>query len=133
MLILSVFSTVFSFIWLLIAIRKPQYGHTIGPHGQITPQNASSLFTAMAKLIELSFATVVVAFLGQVLSRRALRESKSITIAEMSMRSWILQPGTMVTHWHSVRHAGFTFLGTIVLVAAFMVCQCRSIAVCYDV
>lgn len=129
-LILSVFSTVMSLIWLLIAIFRPQYGHKIGPDGYLTSRNASLVCAALAKLIELSFTTVFVAFLGQVLSRRALREIKGITIAEMSMRSWILQPGTVLTHWRSVRHGGGTRLGAVVLMAAITVCTARSDGFC---
>ena len=85
------------------------------------PATASILFAAFAKSIELSFVTVFVALLGQVLSRRAFRtKSKGITIAEMSMRSWVMQPGTMITHWETIRYAGLTALGVIALLTAFM-------------
>ena len=80
---------------------------------------ASLLCAAFAKSIELSFTTVFVAFLGQVLTRRAFSErSKGITIAEMSMRSWIMQPGTLLTHWQNVGKAAMTVLGLIALSAA---------------
>ena len=65
--------------------------------------------------------TVFVSFLGQVLSHRAfVKDSRGITIAEMSMRVWVQQPGTMITHWEAVRYAGLTFLGAISLTAAFI-------------
>ena len=40
-------------------------------------------------MIELSFVTVVVAFVGQALARRAFKEevARGVTLAEMSMRS----------------------------------------------
>ena len=38
----------------------------------------------------------------------------------MSFRSWVVQPGTMITHWENVQHAGGTFLGVVVLIAAAM-------------
>lgn len=126
-LILSIYSTVFSCIWLVIAVAKPRYGHTITTVGGMTPQTASVLCTAFAKSIELSFVTVFVALLGQILSHRALGERKSITIAEMSMRSWVMQPGTLITHWESVRYAAVTYLGAIALLAALMVCNPQSI------
>ena len=119
-LMLSVYSTVFSALWLFIAILKPRYGHTIATAGRITPKNASVLYAAFAKSIELSFVTVFVALLGQILSKRALGEKKSISIAEMSMRSWVLQPGTMITHWESMRHAAITWLGVSAFLAALM-------------
>jgi len=99
---------------------KPRYGRTITTAGSISPQTASILCTAFAKTIELSFVTVFVALIGQILSKRALGDRKSITIAEMSMRSWILQPGTMLAHWESVRYAAVTYLGVIALIAALM-------------
>ena len=65
--------------------------------------------------------TVFVAFLGQTLSRRALfKKSPGISIAEMSFGSWVVQPGTMITHWQTVRHAGGTFLGIVALTATAM-------------
>lgn len=129
-LILSVYSTVFSCIWLVIAIAKPRYGHTITTVGGMTPQTASVLCTAFAKSIELSFVTVFVTLLGQILSHRALGERKGVTIAEMSMRSWVMQPGTLITHWESVRYAAVTYLGAIALLAALMVCNTRVPAFC---
>ncbi len=125
-LILSIYSTVFSCIWFAIAITKPWYGHTITTAGGMTPQTASVLCTAFAKSIELSFVTVFVTLLGQILSHRALGERKSITIAEMSMRSWVMQPGTLITHWESVRYAAVTYLGATALLAALVVCNTQS-------
>ena len=118
-LTLSIYSTFFSGFWLFIAIIKPRYSHMIGvPH--MTVQTASVLYAAFAKTIELSFVTVFVALIGQILSKRALGERKSMTIAEMSMRSWVLQPGTIIAHWESVRYAAATWLGIIALIAALM-------------
>lgn len=116
-LMLSVYSTFFSGFWLFIAIIKPRYKNMIGT-SHMTQQTASVLYAGFAKSIELSFVTVFVALLGQILSKRALGERKSITIAEMSMRSWVLQPGTMIAHWESVRYAAVTYLGAIALVGA---------------
>ncbi|KAL8751893.1 MAG: hypothetical protein Q9184_005906 [Pyrenodesmia sp. 2 TL-2023] len=85
----------------------------------MSPATATLIAAAIAKSIELSFVTVFVTFLGQVLSRRALvKQSKGITISEMSMRQWVMQPGTMVTHWQTVRYAALTFLGIITLSGA---------------
>ncbi|KAI4197897.1 MAG: hypothetical protein LQ350_005656 [Teloschistes chrysophthalmus] len=118
-LILSFYSTALSGVWLGAAIAKPRFGHAITTTGKIQPATASLLATGIAKSIELSFVTVFVTFLGQVLSRRALiKRSRGITIAEMSMRQWIMQPGTLITHWNAVRYAALTFLGMISLVGA---------------
>ena len=121
-IILAIYSSVFSGIWLGIALRKPRYGKSITNSSSITPATASLLYAAFAKSIELSFVTVFVAFLGQVLSRRAFaRHSKGgITIAEMTMRAWVMQPGTMITHGHTIRYAGWTILGVASLLATLV-------------
>ena len=120
-LVLSIYSTVFSGIWVFTAIKKPHYGHFITPTGNLKPYTASVLCTALAKSIELSFVTVFVAFLGQLLSSRAInKREKGITIAEMTMRSWVIQPGSLLTHKEAVRYAGGTFLGVLALLAALM-------------
>ncbi|CZT10179.1 uncharacterized protein RAG0_14723 [Rhynchosporium agropyri] len=118
---LSVYSTVLSGIYLGLAIVQPRYGRAIHSGGQMTPETASILFAGLAKTIELSFVTVFVTFLGQVLSRRSLvKSSRGVTIAEMTMRTWVVQPGFMITHWQALKHVGFTILGCITLTAAFM-------------
>jgi hypothetical protein len=70
-IIICVFSCVFSGIFVGLAIREPFWGRRITSQGPLTPANAILLTTVFAKLIELSFVTSFVAFLGQVLSRRA--------------------------------------------------------------
>ncbi|MCJ1473189.1 hypothetical protein MMC13_001840 [Lambiella insularis] len=124
-LILAFYSTTLSALWLAVAARKPRFGHMINTSaGLLSPMNASTLTAAFAKTIELSFVTVFVAFVGQVLSRRAyIRQSKGITIAEMSLKSWVTQPGTIFTSWHSLHYVGSSILGCIsflaVVVAVF--------------
>lgn len=115
---LSIYSTCFSGAWFFVAITRPRYVHQIT--NRLSYQTASTLCAAIAKTIELSFVTVVVALVGQILSKRALGDHKNISIAEMSMRSWVLQPGTMIAHWESVRFAAVTYLGAIILIAAMM-------------
>ncbi|KAH0541232.1 hypothetical protein FGG08_004288 [Glutinoglossum americanum] len=121
--ILAVYSTIFSGIFFLIAVLRPRYGRKVqtGPGGGMSPNTATLLSALFAKTIELSFVTVFVVFLGQVLSRKAFQKGgRGITIAEMSMRSWIMQPGSMFVHWESVRYAALTFLGIISLTAALI-------------
>ena len=120
-LILSVFSTVFSAIWLGVALAKPRYGRYVTENGHLPPSTASLLTAAFAKLIELSFVTVFVSVLGQILSRRAfVKQSRGVTIAEMQMRTWVMQPGTMITHRETVQYAACSVLGGIALVTALM-------------
>ena len=122
-LILALYSTVFSGILLGIALANPRWGEHIGTQKRITPPNALVLSASIAKTVELSFVTVFVALLGQILSRRAVSKttrstSTGISIAEMNMRSWIMQPGTLVTRWSSVRYAAMTILGVMAIIAA---------------
>ena len=118
---LSVFSTFFSGAYLVIALRGPRYD-MVGKNGSLTISSAAFLTSFFAKMIELSFVTVVVAFIGQSLARKAYKKEtqSGVTLAEISMRSWIVQPGTMFTHWESVRYAAPTWLGLIALVSAVM-------------
>ena len=92
-LVLAIYSTLFSGIWLIIAAMKLPYGHTVSRKG-VPFTTASTLYTAFAKSVELSFVTVFVAFIGQVLSKRALLQTRGVTMAEMTMRSWVMQPGS---------------------------------------
>lgn len=71
--------------------------------------------------MEISFATVYVSFLGQVLWRRSLIKSRrGVTLAEMDMRSWVMQPGTMLTHFNTMRSASLSLLGVLTLIAAIV-------------
>lgn len=89
-LCLCIYSTIFSGIWFLVAVLRPRYGERIKSNGSITPTTASILFALFAKTIELSFVTIFVNFLGQVLSRRSLvRSSDGVTVAELTMRTWV--------------------------------------------
>lgn len=114
-LVLAVFSSVFSGIFLGIALRSS----SLPPRGWLNPPTAAFLTSVFAKLIELSFVTVVVAFVGQSLARRAfkLENARGVTLAEMSMRTWIMQPGTLLTNWESVRYAAVSMLGLVSLLA----------------
>lgn len=121
LLMLSIYSTVLSGIWLMLAIIGPRYGRLIYSGGNLTPSTASTLFALFAKTIELSFVTVFVGFLGQVISRRSIiKASRGVTITELTMRTWVIQPGFMITHWQHIQHAGLTILGCITLTAAFV-------------
>lgn len=119
-IILAIFSTVLSAIFLIIALRGPRYGRYISTNGALTASSAAFLTSFFAKLIEMTFVTVQVAFIGQALARRAFKRNltRGITLAELSMRTWISQPGTLFTQWSTVRYAGISVLGVISLFAA---------------
>lgn len=118
-LVLAVYSTIMSGIFLILALRGPRY-NWIRKGGRMTPYSADMLTAFFAKTIELSFATVFVSFLGQVLSRRAFmkNQGRGITLAEMDMRSWVMQPGTMITHFEALKSSILSLLGILSLVAA---------------
>ncbi|KAL4922071.1 hypothetical protein BDW62DRAFT_76928 [Aspergillus aurantiobrunneus] len=117
-LVLALYSTLLSGLYLVVAFLKPRYGKFIGVDGKLAASTASLLSTLFAKTIELAYVTVCVAFLGQVLTRRALTKgSRGISISDMSMRTWIMQPGSLIVHWESLRYSGWTILGAITLTA----------------
>ncbi len=119
LLILSFYSTTMSILWLVTAAVQPRWGRSIYSGGALSPSTASLLTALFAKTIELSFVTVFVGFLGQALSRRSISKySKGITIAEMSMRTWVIQPGFMFTHWQTLRYVGWTLLGVLSFISA---------------
>lgn len=119
LLALSCYSTIMSMLWLVAAALQPRWGRAIYSGGSLTPSTASLLTALLAKTIELSFVTVFVGYLGQALSRRSIAKySKGITIAEMIMRTWVIQPGYMITPWKTLRYVGWTLLATLSFVAA---------------
>jgi len=122
LILVCLFSCVFSGIFLALAIRAPHYGRLITSHGPITPADAILLTTVLAKLVELSFVTAFVAFLGQVLSRRAFMkdQGRGVTLSELSMWRWVVQPGTLVTHLSQAKYAGLSFLGIMSLLSAVL-------------
>ncbi|KAK7183842.1 hypothetical protein DPSP01_004462 [Paraphaeosphaeria sporulosa] len=119
---ICLFSTVFSGIFLGLALRSPRYGRSISSQGSFQPSDAILLTTVFAKLIELSFVTSFVAFLGQVLSRRAFMKDhgRGVTLSELSMWRWVVQPGTLITHWETAKYAGLSILGFLSLLSAIL-------------
>ncbi|KAJ2905532.1 hypothetical protein MKZ38_005176 [Zalerion maritima] len=119
-IVLSIYSTSMSGLWFFTSILQPRWGHNISSdkHARLDPDTASLLTTLFAKTIEMSFVTVFVGFLGQVLSRRAfIRDRAGITLSEISMKNWVVQPGSLLTQWDTLPYAGFTFLGVLSLLA----------------
>jgi hypothetical protein len=116
---LSVYSTLLSGAFLMIALTGHVY-ETVCTTGRFTPASAALITNILAKTIELSFVTVIVAMLGQELSRKAssAHRRSGVTLAELNMRSWIVQPGTMLSRWESVRYAGVSTLGLISVASA---------------
>ena len=125
LLALAIYSWVFSGIFLGIAVAKPRWGYRIGTSGRgsVSYDAATLLSALLSKLVELTFCTTFVATLGQILSRRAFAANKSpskrgISIADMNMRMWIMQPGTLVTHFTGLKYVIASVLGITALAAA---------------
>lgn len=117
-LALSVYSTVLSGVWLITSIVQPRWGRRISSTGTLSPSTASLLTALLAKTIELSFVTVFVALIGQVLTRRAIsRKSKGMTLSEATMRNWIMQPGSLITNGETLHYSALTVLGALTLTA----------------
>lgn len=120
--VLALYSTAMSLVFFALAAKGQRYGEKIRTGGSLTISGATILTTFFAKTIELSFVTVIVALLGQALARRAYDKDAvgGITLAEIGMRSWILQPGTLVTHWEGVKYASLSLLGVTSLAATVL-------------
>jgi hypothetical protein len=81
------------------------------------------LWTSIAaKTIELSSVTGFVTLLGQVVSRRAFVDSSSqgVTLSELTMWRWVVQPGTLVTQPEIAKYAGLSFLGILTLLSTIL-------------
>lgn len=120
-LILAIYCALMSGLFMAVAFWKPRYGKRIGPNGGVAASTATLLSALFAKTVELSYVTVCVAFLGQVLSRRAITKgSRGISISDMNMRAWIMQPGSLIVHWETLRYSALTILGIFALTAALV-------------
>jgi hypothetical protein len=73
------------------------------------------------KTVEVLFIAVFVTFLGQVLTKRAFsKSSQAINIAEVTMRSWVNQPSSMLTNYQNLPHLGGTVLGVLTILATIV-------------
>ena len=116
--LLSLYSTIMSGIWLVVSILQPRWGHQISSRIGLVPSTATLLTALGAKTIELSFVTIFITTIGQILTRRSfVRGNRGVTMAEMAMRQWVLQPGSLITHYDTLPYASLTFLGVLSLLA----------------
>ena len=122
LIFICLLSTVLSGVFLGLALRAPRYGRFISTSdgAKMRPATAILWTSIVAKIIELSFVTGFVAFLGQVLSRRAFSRSGGVTLSELSMWRWVVQPGTLLTHWETAKYAGLSILGMLSLLSAVL-------------
>jgi len=118
-IVLSAYSTIWSGLFAFVAINGPSW-KSVRTNGPVTPSEATLITAIIAKTVELSFVTVIIALLGQQLARKASSRQRQsgVTLAEISMRGWLLQPFTLLSRWESVRYAGITGLGLISIASA---------------
>ncbi|KAJ9607138.1 hypothetical protein H2200_008210 [Cladophialophora chaetospira] len=72
LLTLATYATVFSGIFLIIALMRPRWGQKVGTRGHLSISTATFLSALFSKTVEIAFVTTSVTCLGQILSRRAL-------------------------------------------------------------
>ncbi|KAG9189856.1 hypothetical protein G6011_06724 [Alternaria panax] len=117
-------STALSALFVVLASRGQRYGEYIGNNPEATLSiSAAILWTSVAaKTIELTFVTGFVAFLGQVLSRRILVKGngRGVTLSELTIWRWVVQPGTLVAQPEIARYAGLSALGILTLLSTVL-------------
>ncbi len=117
-LLFSLYSTAGSLLWLTIAFYQPRWNRRISSSSGIGPSTATVIAAAVSKSIEMSFVTTFIMFLGQSITRRAI--SRGTNLAELSVRNWVIQPGSVVTQSGLFKNAGLTTLGMLSLLAALV-------------
>ena len=117
----GIYSTILSGAWLALAIGKPRWDPVLNLNGSaLTASTASTITTALAKTIELSFLTFYLAMLGQHLTRRASNhDAPGVSLADLQLKVLMALPGTLVTQWKSYGRILRTLLGIASLVACF--------------
>ena len=117
-------STTFSAIFVLLASKGQRYGNLIGnnPDSKMEISTAILTTSVVAKTIELTLVTASVAFMGQVISRKALKSTQGsgVTLAEITMWRWVVQPGTLLTQSEIARYSGLTILGVLTILTAVL-------------
>ncbi|KAJ3468199.1 hypothetical protein MRS44_002264 [Fusarium solani] len=118
MLLLALFSTTLSGLWLVVAIIQPRWGFMISTTNGLSPSNAATLTALLGKTIEVASITVFISCIGQAMTRRAVaKKSAGITLADITIRNWVIQPGYIFTHYQTLLVAGRTLFGALALLA----------------
>ncbi|KAJ4218538.1 hypothetical protein NW759_008431 [Fusarium solani] len=118
MLLLALFSTTLSGLWLVVAIIQPRWGFMISTTNGLSPSNAATLTALLGKTIEVASITVFISCIGQAMTRRAVaKKSAGITLADITIRNWVIQSGYIFTHYQTLLVAGRTLFGALALLA----------------
>jgi hypothetical protein len=117
-------STALSAIFVYLALKGQRYGSNVGndPGAKMSISTAILWTSIAAKTIELSSVTSFVTLLGQVVSRRAFVDSNSqgITLSELTMWRWVVQPGTLLSQPEIAKYAGLSSLGILTLLSTIL-------------
>ncbi|OCK94764.1 uncharacterized protein K441DRAFT_677298 [Cenococcum geophilum 1.58] len=113
-LAISLLSTLLSGSYFAIAVWGPVWDSIRDPF------LAKQVASITAKVIEISFGSICVLFLGQVLTRRSINRNvpRGVSLDQICMRDWIIDPGSMVGDGKVLELGTKSFLGWYVLVAA---------------
>jgi hypothetical protein len=122
-------STILAALFVTLALKGQRYGNLIGNEfdSKMRIPTAILLTSVVAKTIELTFVTAFVAFLGQVVSRKAFMQNSGqknsghgVTLSEMTMWRWVVQPGTLFTQPEIAKYADFSLLGILTLLSTVL-------------
>jgi hypothetical protein len=113
-LAISLLSTLLSGAYFAIAVWGPVWDSIRDPF------LAKQVASITAKVIEISFGSICVLFLGQVLTRRSINRNvpRGVSLDQICMRDWIIDPGSMVGDGKVLELGTKSFLGWYILVAA---------------
>jgi hypothetical protein len=122
-------STILAALFVTLALKGQRYGNLIGNEfdSKMRIPTAILLTSVVAKTIELTFVTAFVAFLGQVVSRKAFMQNSGqknsghgVTLSEMTMWRWVVQPGTLFTQPEIAKYADFSLLDILTLLSTVL-------------
>jgi hypothetical protein len=83
------------------------------------PFVAKNVASLVAKVIEISFGSICVLYLGQLLTRRSINPDThhGVSLDQICMRDWIIDPGSMLGDGKVLELGTKSFLGWFVLLA----------------
>lgn len=126
-LLVAFFAAAASLLFIIIAAIIPRWLwiEVIANHELLDISSAKVLIQFIAKAIEVAFVTSYLAFLGQVLSRKASERKEEegepyVRLADLCMRDWVASPGSIITNVAALITSGRTLLGLLTLLTLGM-------------